>query len=163
MKAKTFFYCVLASVVMAVGVAAWGGGQVINPGTSAYATNLLNGALGSIPYQTGASTTGFVASPTTSGHTFAMAWQPSGAIIAPAALDVGTYLASPPAIGGSSAAAGTFTTLKGTSLTLNAGSAAIYRCSTGTSDGQIVVSPSTAATACTVGGGSLVSMTLTTP
>jgi hypothetical protein len=49
------------------------------------------------------------------------------------------------------------------SLLLNAGSAAIYRCSGGTSDGLVMVSPSTAATACTSGGGSLVSMGVMTP
>jgi len=75
------------------------------------ATSLAGGATGSAPYQSGAGATSFVASPTTSGHTFAFAWQPSGSAVAPAALDLATYLASPPAIGGTTPAAGTFTSV----------------------------------------------------
>jgi hypothetical protein len=79
-------------------------------------TNLAGGAVGSLPYQSAASTTTFIASPTTSGHTFVPAWQPSGSAIAPAALDLATYLASPPAIGGTTPAA-----IKGTALTATTG------------------------------------------
>ncbi len=83
-------------------------------------TNIAGGALGSVPYQSAANTTTFVSSPTTSGHTFAMAWQPSGSAIAPAALDLATYLASPPSIGTGSPGIGSFTTLTSNSTsTLN--------------------------------------------
>jgi hypothetical protein len=54
------------------------------------AANLSNGAVGSLPYQSAAGATAFVASPTTSGHTFVPAWQPSGSAIAPGAVDVST-------------------------------------------------------------------------
>jgi len=85
-------------------------GCTANSATSATtATNLAGGALGSAPTQTAAGATGFLASPTTSGHTFVYAWQPSGSAIAPTALDLATYLASPAAIGGTAANAGTFT------------------------------------------------------
>jgi hypothetical protein len=79
-------------------------------------TNLAGGAVGSLPYQSAASTTAFIASPTTSGHTFVPAWQPFGSAIAPAALDLATYLASPPAIGGTTPAA-----INGTTLTATTG------------------------------------------
>ena len=45
----------------------------------------------------------------TTGHTFVPAWQPSGSALAPISLDLATYLASPPAIGGTAPAAGNFT------------------------------------------------------
>lgn len=84
------------------------------------AGGLASGALGSVPYQSSAGATTFVGSPTTSGHTFVLSWQPSGAAIAPTVLDLGTYLASPPAIGGTAPAAGAFTTLNAaTSFVLN--------------------------------------------
>jgi hypothetical protein len=51
------------------------------------ATNLQAGALGGVPYQTSANSTLFVASPTTSGHTFSLVWQPLGSQIAPVTLD----------------------------------------------------------------------------
>ena len=51
------------------------------------ASNLAGGALGSVPAQSAPDTTGFVASPTTSGHTFLLGWQPSGAAVAPHAID----------------------------------------------------------------------------
>ena len=47
----------------------------------------------------------------TSGHTFVPAWQPSGSALAPVSLDLATYLASPPAIGGTTPATGAFTTM----------------------------------------------------
>lgn len=56
--------------------------------TATTATTLAGGALGSVPYQSAANTTLFVASPTTSGHIFADAWSPSGSAIAPAAYDM---------------------------------------------------------------------------
>jgi hypothetical protein len=79
--------------------------------TAGGASNLAGGALGSSPYQSAANTTSYLASPTTSGHTFVHAWQPTGSAIAPIALDLATYLASPPAIGGTAAAAANHTTL----------------------------------------------------
>jgi hypothetical protein len=82
--------------------------------TTGFATSLGGGAVGSAPYQSAANTSTFIASPTTSGHTFAYVWQPSGSAVAPTALDLATYLASPPAIGGTAAAAGNFTTLAAT-------------------------------------------------
>ena len=54
--------------------------------------NLPGGALGSLPYQSAASTTTFIASPTTNGHAFVPMWIPLGSIIAPTAVDLGTYL-----------------------------------------------------------------------
>ena len=56
------------------------------------AVNMTGGALGSAPYQSAANTSAFIASPTTSGHTFVYAWQPSGSTIAPAAFDITNYL-----------------------------------------------------------------------
>jgi hypothetical protein len=54
------------------------------------AANLSNGAVGSLPYQSAAGATAFIASPTISGHTFVPAWQPSGSAIVPAAVDAST-------------------------------------------------------------------------
>lgn len=81
------------------------------------ATNLAGGSLGSVPYQSGTGATTFLASPTTSGHTFVLSWQPSGSVIAPVSLDLATYLASPTAIGGTTPAAGTFNPLSASSTT----------------------------------------------
>lgn len=88
----------------------------LNQNTTGYAAGLAGGALGSVPYQSALNTTTFLASPTTSGHTFVLGWTPSGSAIAPSAIDLATYLASPPAIGGTTPAAGNFTTLKATSV-----------------------------------------------
>ena len=55
------------------------------------AANLAGGAVGSALYQGAANTTAFIASPTTSGHTFAYVWQPSGSAIAPVALDLASF------------------------------------------------------------------------
>lgn len=82
--------------------------------TATTATNLGGGALGSIPYQNAAGTTLFIAGPTTSGHFFVPSWQPSGSVIAPVSLDLATWAASPPAIGGTAQAAGSFTTILAT-------------------------------------------------
>jgi hypothetical protein len=49
------------------------------------------------------------------------------------------------------------------SVTVGSGSATLYRCSGGTSDGLVVVSPSTATTACTSGSGTLVNLNISTP
>jgi hypothetical protein len=62
--------------------------------SSTSATNLGGGLLGSAPFQNSAGVTHFIVSPTTSGHTFVYAWQPSGSAIAPIAVDIATYLAS---------------------------------------------------------------------
>lgn len=59
--------------------------------------NLAGGALGSLPYQSAASVTAFIAGPTTGGRTFIPAWQPSGSLIAPISLDLATYLSTPAA------------------------------------------------------------------
>ncbi len=68
------------------------------PGASVgTATNLSGGGVGSAPYQSAASTTTFIASPTTTGHTFVYAWQPSGSAIAPTALDLVSFPAVPTA------------------------------------------------------------------
>lgn len=74
-------------------------------------TNVAGGALGSVHYQSAANATAFLASPTTSGHTFFLGWTPSGSALAPIAIDLATYLASPPPIGGTSANSGNFTGL----------------------------------------------------
>jgi len=83
----------------------------LNQNTTGYAAGVAGGGVGSLPYQSAANTTAFIGSPTTSGHTFVPAWQPSGSAIAPVSLDLANYLASPPAIGGTSAAAGSFSAL----------------------------------------------------
>jgi hypothetical protein len=62
--------------------------------TTGFASNMGGGALGSVSYQTAPNTSGFIASPTTSGHTFFLGWQPTGSAIAPASIDLGTYLGS---------------------------------------------------------------------
>jgi hypothetical protein len=48
-------------------------------------------------------------------------------------------------------------------VVLDSGTTTIYRCNGGTLSGNVVVSPSTQATACTTGGGTLVNMQLITP
>jgi len=63
-------------------------------GTATSTANLAGGAVGSLPYQSAASTTTFIASPTTSGHTFIPVWQPSGSAIAPTAVDANTLSVS---------------------------------------------------------------------
>lgn len=86
--------------------------------TATTATNLSGGLLGSEPYQSAANTTVFLASPTTSGHTFVKAWTPTGSAIAPVALDLATYLATPPAIGSTTPGTGAFTTLTTNQITV---------------------------------------------
>jgi hypothetical protein len=58
------------------------------------AANLSNGAVGSLPYQSAAGATAFIASPTTSGHIFVPAWQPSGSAVAPTAVDASNLTVS---------------------------------------------------------------------
>jgi hypothetical protein len=58
-----------------------------NAATATTATNVAGGALGSVHVQTAANTTGFVASPTTTG-TYVLGWQPTGSAIAPTALNL---------------------------------------------------------------------------
>ncbi len=65
-----------------------------NAATATAATNMSGGGVGSAPYQSAANTSAFIASPTTSGHTFVYAWQPSGSAVTPAAFDITSYLAS---------------------------------------------------------------------
>jgi hypothetical protein len=92
-------------------IAVAGTDYVVPSGTiTGDAAGLTGGGVGSAVYQSAANASAFLASPTTSGHTFALAWQPSGSAIAPVALDLATYLASPPAIGGTAPNAGSFTT-----------------------------------------------------
>jgi hypothetical protein len=55
-------------------------------------TSLIGGATGSVPYQSAVNTTTFLASPTTSAHTFFLGWQPSGSAITPSAVDLGANL-----------------------------------------------------------------------
>jgi hypothetical protein len=85
--------------------------STLNQNTTGYAAGLAGGAVGSAPYQSAANTTLFIASPTTNGHTFVYSWAPTGSAIAPTALDLATYLASPSAIGGTAPAAGQFTSV----------------------------------------------------
>jgi hypothetical protein len=92
---------------------------------TAAAGSLAGGALGSLPYQSAPSTTAFIVSPTTTGHTFVPAWQPSGSAIAPTAIDLttflNTYLTAPGPIGGTTPAAGSFSSLKDTGAAAGSG------------------------------------------
>ena len=90
-------------------------------GTAATATNVAGGGTGGVEYQSAANTSTFLASPTTSGHIFALAWEPIGSALAPVALDLATYLGSPANIGGTSAASGAFTTLSASSTVSGTG------------------------------------------
>ncbi len=91
------------------------GFPTFNQNTTGTAAGIAGGAVGSLPYQSASGTTSFITSPTTTGHTFVPAWQPSGSAIAPASLDLATYLASPPSIGSVTPGSGAFTTLSSTS------------------------------------------------
>jgi hypothetical protein len=84
-------------------------------------TNSAGGSVGAVPYQSAANTTVQLTAPTTSGHTFLLSEQPSGSAVIPTWLDGATYLASPPAIGGTAAAAGSFTTLSASSTVSGTG------------------------------------------
>lgn len=89
-----------------------------NSATSSVATNLSGSGVDSAPYQSGSATTAYITAPTTSGHTFVYAWQPSGSAVPPGALDFTTFMASPPAIGGTSPSTGAFTSLTANSFAL---------------------------------------------
>lgn len=80
-----------------------GGSGTVNTGT-------IDGAA----YYTGTTAVSSTTAPTTTGRTFVLAWQPSGSVVAPAPLDLGTYLASPPAIGATAPANITGTTIVAT-------------------------------------------------
>ena len=71
-----------------------GTGASLGPSGSGVVTAnyLQGGALGSIPYQSAANTTAFVAGQTTTGHAFFLGEEPSGSLIAPQLYDLGTYL-----------------------------------------------------------------------
>ena len=94
---------------------------ILNQNTAGYAGGIAGGLLGSAPYQNAVNTTLFISGPITNGHTFFYGWQPTGSAIAPAAIDLGTYLASPPAIGGTAPAAGAFSSITDTGAEAPAG------------------------------------------
>lgn len=75
-------------------------------GSGTVGTGIIDG----VAYYTGTTTTGSITPPTTTGNTFFVGYQPSGSAVAPTAINLATYLASPAAIGGTSPAAGAFTT-----------------------------------------------------
>ena len=110
-------------------------------GTAATATNVSGGALGSLHYQSGASVTAFLSSPTTSGHTFVPAWLPTGSTTAMTVLDMATYMASPPPIGSSTPSSGSFTTIFSTSGLFMSSTSTVILGATGT--GLFAVSGST--------------------
>lgn len=84
-------------------------------GSTGSASNLLGGALGSVPFQTNTNVTTFLNSPTATG-TYFLGWTPSGSALAPIAINASTFLASPPPIGAASPNTGKFTSLTATSL-----------------------------------------------
>lgn len=90
-----------------------------------------SGTVDGVAYYTGTTTTGSTTAPTTAGHTFALAWQPSGSAVAPAPLDLATYLASPPAIGTTTPGLGKFSTVTDGTCSMSGG--ALTACSIGTS------------------------------
>jgi hypothetical protein len=82
--------------------------------TPAGSGTVNSGTVDGAAYYTGSTAVSSTTAPTTTGHTFVLAWQPSGSAIAPAPLDLATYLASPPAIGGSAPNTGAFTNVTAT-------------------------------------------------
>lgn len=112
-----------ANIVSAIGSTAVT--NATNATSATIATNLAGTGVDYAPFQSAPATTSYITAPTSSGHTFAYAWQPSGSAVAPTALDLGTYLASPPAIGGTSAAAGTFSSLTDTGAAAGSGSSCL--------------------------------------
>ena len=75
------------------------------------ATNLAGTNVYSAPYQSGSATTGYTTAPAVNGQ-YVYGWTVAGsAAVAPTALNLGTYLASPPAIGGTAPNTGSFTVL----------------------------------------------------
>jgi len=104
----------LPGVLSAGALATDGTGKVI-PGTSF--SNPMT-TLGDTIYGGASGAATRLAGPTTTGHTFALTDVPSGGLaVAPTWTDLATYLASPPAIGGTAAAAGTFSALTDSALT----------------------------------------------
>lgn len=103
---------------------------------SSAATSLAGGAKGSAPYQSANSTTAFLASPITSGHTFVYAWAPTGSAIDPEVLDLATWFAAQ-TYGGSltatqvTTAALGYTPLSGLTATIN-GTLLSASCDSGT-------------------------------
>lgn len=93
-----------------VNALAWvsGSGFACNSITTA---NLPGGALGSLPYQSSAGTTAMLAAETTNGTYVEAEVVSASAPVAPSWVNLATYLASPPAIGGTAPAAGTFTSV----------------------------------------------------
>lgn len=85
-----------------------------NSASSSFATNLLSGALGSIPYQSAANATSFVAGQTVAG-TYLLCEQPTGSLIAPILCNFATLMASPGPIGSTTASTIQATTVSATS------------------------------------------------
>jgi len=79
-------------------------------GTALTATNLAGTGVDYAPYQSASATTGYIVAPTTTGHTFVYAWQPSGSAIAPTAVDANTLVVSS---AGSATSATTATNIAG--------------------------------------------------
>jgi len=79
-----------------------------------FATNILGGALGSIPYQSAANTTLFVAGQTVAG-TYLLCEQPTGSLIAPILCNLATLMASPGPIGSTTRSTVQATTVNATS------------------------------------------------
>lgn len=76
--------------------------------------NIANGALGSIPYQSAASTTLFVAGQAVAG-TYLLCEQPAGSLIAPILCNFATLMASPGPIGSTTRSTVQATTVNATS------------------------------------------------
>jgi len=85
-----------------------------NSASSSFATNILGGALGSIPYQSAANTTLFVAGQTVAG-TYLLCEQPTGSLIAPILCNLATLMASPGPIGSTTRSTVQATTVNATS------------------------------------------------
>ncbi len=81
----------LVSATAAQIVAAIGATAVANASNAAVAVNLSGTGTDYAPYQSASATTSYITAPTTSGHTFVYAWQPSGSAVAPTALDLATW------------------------------------------------------------------------
>lgn len=84
--------------------------------SAGFATSLFNGALGSVPYQSAANTTAFLAGQTTAG-TYLLGEQPTGSLIAPTFLNFATLMASPGSIGSGTPGTAAFTTASATTFT----------------------------------------------
>jgi hypothetical protein len=114
---------------------------------------IISGTVDGAAYYSGGTTVSSTTAPTTSGHTFALAWQPSGSAIAPAPLDLATYLASPPAIGGTTAADGSFNHLYAVSGVVSSGVSGVTQGSYqmyASGGGSITLTPASTASTRTV-------------